>query len=162
MFNCVSCFLVKKHAAFKWKDAIPGFPGSAEALVKSGGKIKYICFLGNIFAKNCWTQTVYVNIIASQRWDVFRHSVYISISLSVSLSICLLKAKSFMLAVRSWVEAGRRHVRNQIPLRYLVRSWSQTVRTSFEPDSVMEFGFERVCDQLRSSFEPGSVNDLAF
>jgi len=32
-FNCVSCFLVKKQAAFKWKDAISGFPvspGSAE------------------------------------------------------------------------------------------------------------------------------------
>jgi len=39
--------------------------------------------------------------------------------------------------------------KSQIPLRYLVRSWSQTgsklvgdqLRTSFEPDSVMEFGF---------------------
>ena len=71
--------------------------------------------------------------------------------------------------VRSWFEAGRRHV----------RSWSQTgskpnsitqsgsklvadrsatsfellcdqLRTSFEPDCVMEFGFEPVCDQLRA------------
>jgi len=24
-----------------------------------------------------------------------------------------------------WFEAGRRHVRSQIPLRYLVRSWSE-------------------------------------
>jgi len=47
------------------------------------------------------------------------------------------------------VEAGRRPVRSQIPLRYLVRSWFDAGRrqvrswsaTSFEPDSVvMEFG----------------------
>jgi len=67
----VSCFLVKKHAAFKWKDAISGFPvspGSAEALVRCGGKIKYILiayFLGNIYAKNCRNRTVYVKIIAN-------------------------------------------------------------------------------------------------
>ena len=50
-------FLVKKHAAFKRKDAISGFPvspGSAEALVRCGGKRKYILiayFLGNICAR---------------------------------------------------------------------------------------------------------------
>jgi len=48
---------VKKHAAFKQKDAISGFPvspGSAEELVMCGGKIKYILiayFLRNIYAK---------------------------------------------------------------------------------------------------------------
>jgi len=53
------------------KDAISGFPvspGSAEALVRCGGKTKYILtayFLGNIFAKNCRNRTVYVKIIAS-------------------------------------------------------------------------------------------------
>jgi len=41
----------------------------------------------------------------------------------------------------------------------LVRSWSPT---SFEPDSVMEFGFEPVCDQLRTSFEPVSVVEFGF
>jgi len=52
-------------------DAISGFPvspGSAEALVRCGGKIKYILiayFLGNICAKNCRNRTVYVKIIAS-------------------------------------------------------------------------------------------------
>jgi len=82
IFNCVSYFLVKKHAAFKWKDAISGFPvspGSAEALVRWGGKIKHILiayFLSNICAKNCRSRTMYVKIISSQRWDVFlRHSV---------------------------------------------------------------------------------------
>jgi len=61
----------KKHAAFKSKDAISGFPvspGSAEALVRCGGKLKYILiayFLGNIYAKNCRNQTVCVKIIAS-------------------------------------------------------------------------------------------------
>jgi len=55
---------MKKHAAFKWKDAISGFPvspGSAEALVRCGGKVKYILiayFLRNICAKNCRDQTV--------------------------------------------------------------------------------------------------------
>ena len=77
IFNCVSCFWVKKHAAFKWKDAISGFPvspGSAEALVRCGGKIKYILiayFLGNIYAKNCRNRTVYVKIIAICKGGTF-------------------------------------------------------------------------------------------
>jgi len=77
IFNCVSCFLVKKHAAFKWKDAISGFPVSpcsAEALVRCGEKIKYILityFLGNIYAKNCHNRTVYVKIIASFKGGTF-------------------------------------------------------------------------------------------
>jgi len=68
---------VKKHAAFKWKDAISGFPvspGSAEALVRCGGKIKYILipyFLGNICAKNCRNRTVYVKSIASCKGGTF-------------------------------------------------------------------------------------------
>jgi len=37
----------------------------------------------------------------------------------------------------------------QIPLRYLARSWSLT-------------SFERVCDQLRTSFEPASVMEFGF
>ena len=47
----------KKHAAFKLKDAIFGFPvspGIAEAQVRWGGKIKYILiayFVGNTYAK---------------------------------------------------------------------------------------------------------------
>jgi len=70
-------FLLKKHAAFKWKDAISGFPvspGSAEALVRCGVKIKYILiayFLGNIYAKNCCNRTVYVKIIASCKGGAF-------------------------------------------------------------------------------------------
>ena len=84
----LTVFLVfswKKHAAVKWKDAISGFPvspGSAEALVRCGGKIKYILiayFLRNICAKNCRNRTVYVKIIASKVVKVgrffLRHSV---------------------------------------------------------------------------------------
>jgi len=77
IFLTVSCFLVKKHAAFKWKDAISGFPvspGSAETLVRCGGKIKYSLiayFLGNIYAKNCRNRTVYVKIIASCKGGTF-------------------------------------------------------------------------------------------
>ena len=70
-------FLVKKHAAFKWKDTISGFPvfpGSAEALVRCGGKVKYILIaylLGNIYAKNCRNRTVYVKIIANCKGGTF-------------------------------------------------------------------------------------------
>ena len=58
-------------------DAISGFPvspGSAEALVRCGGKIKFILityFLGNIYAKNCHNRTVYVKIIASFKGGTF-------------------------------------------------------------------------------------------
>jgi len=68
---------VKKHATFKWKYAISGFPVSpfsAEALVGWGGKIKYILiayFLGNICAKNCCNRTVYVKIIACCKGGTF-------------------------------------------------------------------------------------------
>ena len=45
----------------------------------------------------------------------------------------------------SWFEACRRQVRSQIPLHYLVRTCfepaSNQFRTSSEPASVMEFGF---------------------
>ena len=76
LFN-VFCVFGKKHAAFKWKDALFWFsvsPGSAEAQVRWGGKIKYILiayFLGNICAINYRNRTVHVKIIASQRRDVF-------------------------------------------------------------------------------------------
>ena len=36
------------------------------------------------------------------------------------------------------------------------------VRSCFEADSVMEFGFVPVCDQLRTSFEPTSVMEFGF
>jgi len=68
---------MKKHVAFKWKDAISRFPvspGSAEALVRCAGKIKYILiayFLGNICAKNYRNQTVYVKINASCKGGTF-------------------------------------------------------------------------------------------
>ena len=78
LVNYVLCFFgKKKHAAFKWKDTISRFPvspGSAEALVRWGGKIKHVLiayFLCNTFAKNCSNRTVYVKIIASERWDFF-------------------------------------------------------------------------------------------
>jgi len=70
-------FLVKKGAAFNRKDTISGFPvssGSAEALVRCGGKIKYVLiayFLGKIYAKNCRNRTVYVKIIASCKGGTF-------------------------------------------------------------------------------------------
>jgi len=78
------CFLVKKHAAFKWKDAISGFPvspGSAEALVRWGWKIKYVLilyFLHNIFAKKFCNRAVHVKITASQMWDVFLRHIVVS------------------------------------------------------------------------------------
>jgi len=40
---CFVCMLAKQHSAFKCKNAILGFvsPGSAEALVRLGWKMKY-------------------------------------------------------------------------------------------------------------------------
>jgi len=82
-FNCVHVFLLKKHAAFKWKDAISRFPlspGSTEAPAMWGGKIKYILiayFLGNICAKNCRNRAVYVKITARCKGGTFlTHGVY--------------------------------------------------------------------------------------
>ena len=49
-------------------------PGSAEALVRWGGKIKYILiadFLGNTCVKNCRNRSVYVKIIASCKGGTF-------------------------------------------------------------------------------------------
>jgi len=69
------------YATFKWKDAIFGFPvspGNEEAQVTWGGKVKYTLiayFLGNTCAKNYRNRTMYVKIIASQRWDVFWDTV---------------------------------------------------------------------------------------
>ena len=81
---CFALFLLKsmQHFSEKTQFLFPVSPGSAEAQVRWGGKIKYVLndyFLGNIRAKNYHNQTVYVKIIASQRWDVFlRHGVVLS------------------------------------------------------------------------------------
>jgi len=57
----------------------PVSPGSAEALVRWGGKIKYILiayFFRNICVKNYHNRTVYVKIIASCKGGTFlRHGV---------------------------------------------------------------------------------------
>jgi len=95
IFLTMFCFLVKEHAAFEWKDAISRFPVSpcsAEALVRWGEKIKHSLiayFLSNVFAKNCCNWTMYVNIIASQRWDVFlRHSVVSNYMVNLCVAEC--------------------------------------------------------------------------
>ena len=78
------------------------------------------------------------------------------------------KPKPLRYLVRSWFEAGRAPVADLLARAsslVLVRCYSKLddkpnfsslqvcdqLRTSFEPDSVMEFGFESVCDQLRTS-----------
>ena len=94
---------------FKWKDVISGFPvsqGHAAALDRWGGKIKYIFiayFLSNIYAKNCHIWTVYVKIIASQRWDVFWDSVFHHISETLEDSRYEKWKGSHMQSVRPWV-----------------------------------------------------------
>jgi len=100
-------FFGKKRAAFKWKDAISGFPvspGSAEALVGWGGKIKYVLiayFLGNNIAKivAIFFGTVYVKIIASQRWDVFLDTVYSCVHVAEWLLACCTQKSSIALFV---------------------------------------------------------------
>jgi len=73
------------------KTQFPGFLfPHAEALVRCGGKLKYILityFLGNICAKNCRNRTVYVKIIASCKCGTFllRHSVYFCPMISIFL-----------------------------------------------------------------------------
>jgi len=70
-------FLVKKsmqHLSEKTISAFPVSPGSAEALVRWGGKIKYVLiayFLCNIFAQKLLQSNCVYKIIASQRWGVF-------------------------------------------------------------------------------------------
>ena len=49
-------------------------PGSAEALVRMGGKIKHLliaCFLGNICARNYQNRFMYVRVMVRQSSDVF-------------------------------------------------------------------------------------------
>jgi len=83
-------FSVKRRNRHNFR--ISCFPGSAEALVRWGGKIKYILiayFLGNIFAKNCCNRSAYAKIIASRRWDVFWDTVY---KADLQLPNCLLNS----------------------------------------------------------------------
>jgi len=77
-FKLCFVFFGEKHAAFKWKDAISGFPvspGSAEALVRWGGKTKYIfdCLLSrqHLCQKLKQSNYVYVKIIASCKGGTF-------------------------------------------------------------------------------------------
>jgi len=53
------------------------FPGSAEALLRWGWKIKYhlMVYLLNISAKNCQNRLKYIKVTACQSSVVFRHSV---------------------------------------------------------------------------------------
>ena len=99
----VSCFAMKKHAAFKGKYVISRFPvspGSAEALIRCRGKIKYTLiayFLGNTCAKNCRNRTVYVKIIASCKGGTFlRHTVNQKKRGSLFLTITLANLNRFL------------------------------------------------------------------
>jgi len=63
-----------QHLSEKTISGCPVSPGSAEALVTWGGKIKYSLiawFLGNIYAKNCRNWTMYVKITASCKGGTF-------------------------------------------------------------------------------------------
>jgi len=76
---------------------VPVSPGSAEAQVRWGGKIKYILiayFLRNTCAKNYHNQRVYVKIIASQRWDVFLETRCITM-VDITVLIGHFRDKSF-------------------------------------------------------------------
>ena len=101
------------YAPFKWKDAIFGFrvsPGNAEAQVRWGGKVQYILiayFLRNMCAKNYRNPTVYVKIIASQRWDFFetRCNSHVTSAKALRWAICLIvRSKKSMLTAggSSW------------------------------------------------------------
>ena len=64
-------------------------PGSAEALVRWGGKIKYhltTYITGNITATNYQNRLMYVEVIASQSSVVYRHKVYDQVPLLAILA----------------------------------------------------------------------------
>jgi len=172
-FNVFRVFLVtKSHAAFKWKDAISGFsvsPGSAEALVRWGGKIKYVLiayFLGNT-KKRVWYVHFALNVFFLEPqvrllqtivgvYKLYLHTLLnLTVRSSPSLASfksrlkphvvkpnCITLARSEL--VRSWFEA-RFHYAIWFQLRTsseLALNQLSQLRTSFEPDSVMEFGRE--------------------
>ena len=60
----------------KCDSLLSAFP--AEALVRGGGKIKYlsISFFNNISAKNCQHRIMFVKVIARQVVTFLRHSEY--------------------------------------------------------------------------------------
>ena len=58
---------------------------------------------------------------------------------------------------------GRRQTSNHLKPNSITLAGSKLVADhGFEPDSVMEYGFEPVCDQLWTSFEPASVMEFGF
>ena len=71
---------------FKWKDTIymfPVSPGSAKALVRWSGKIKYLLiayFLTNICDKNYQNRFMYISVTVRQSSDIFGHTVYMYMS----------------------------------------------------------------------------------
>ena len=122
---------MKKHAAFKWKDAISGFlvsPGSAEATVRCGGKIKYILiayFLGNIYAKNCHNRTVYVKIITSCKGGTFFwDTVYMCVGCNseVRSNGCTFNFHFCNLAI-CWRESSSLHLFTMV-LFIITRMWA--------------------------------------
>jgi len=66
-------------------------PGSAEALVRLGGKMKYLLiayFLGDFCAKNYQNQLIYAIAIARQNSDSFLgHSVEITIGIAREVTV---------------------------------------------------------------------------
>ena len=77
------------------------------------------------------------------------HSDHWQISHTAHTCLCSsgsIKAK-FHYAI--WFEAGRRQVRSRSLT--IFEPVCDQLQTSFEPDSIMEFGFEPVYDQLRTS-----------
>jgi len=77
IWMCFVCHLAKQHSVWNVKTLnfrISVSPGSAEALVRWGEKIKYhltAYFLSNISAKNCQNRSLYVGVVASQNNDFF-------------------------------------------------------------------------------------------
>ena len=86
--------------------------------------MKYILiayFLSNIFAKNCRNRTMYVKIIASQRWDVFlRHSVVVVVvrprerlqSIVMSMSVCVSSLVCLSVCPTGYLQNPTAHMRS--------------------------------------------------
>ena len=108
--------LTKLHEVFKWKDTTSGFHvsrGSAEALVRSCGKLKhhdFLCSQYYFYQKSsksiyvCWSHS------KSKLWTFLSHSVYISsdVPASVVWSVCLLGTTMSFVKMADLIEMGCR------------------------------------------------------
>jgi len=143
------------------------------------GKQSIVWFLtfSVTLARNYRNRIVYVEILASQRWDVFWNVVYLLqfrklivslafVSCLQNICVCPTQQRVTMMhqhycpAVWRTVAVLEGILKSQIPLCQLVRSWSQT---SSKPNSITLSASKLVrpaSNLSATSFEPHSVMEF--